>query len=120
MSPTEPPMSIYGTVPADQVSIYGTLPRQYGRMAASEFAPFAYATLRKNQLASRPSLEDYFKQDRRNDKSAPESESDTSSLKEKLSEENMARITRGVTFQNLRYSTLPVQNTLYVRCTVYT
>ena len=118
MSPTEPPMSIYGTVPGDQVSIYGTLPRQFGRMATSEFAPFAYATLRKNQLASRPSLEEYFKQDQRNNESAPESESDTSSLKEKLSDENMARITRGVTFQNLRYSTLPVQYILYVHPTV--
>ena len=114
-------------------SLYGTMPRVYptrhsggtldfgSQFTAARF-PTQYATFRKEKLGARPSLrslglmeedesedkvrvlEDMEAQHSEEEDSTSDSESSVNSLKEKLKDENLTRITRGITFQTLRRS----------------
>ena len=113
-------------------SLYGTMPRVYparnsggtldfgSQFTAARF-PTQYATFRKEKLGARPSLRSLglMEEDEPEDKvrvledmeaqhseedSSSDSESSVNSLKEKLKDENLTRITRGITFQTLRRS----------------
>ena len=112
-------------------SLYGTMPRHRGnggtldiggigsQFTANNF-PTQYATFRKDRLGARPSLRSLGLMEEEEDDKVrvledmegdPEVESSSSddedsvsmtSLKEKLKDENLSKITRGITFQTLR------------------
>ena len=131
-------LSIYGTMPRTlRGDMYGSQfnAHQHGggypAQSAAMFTATQYATLRgKQRLSARPSLrslglmddeeaedkvrvlEDMEHQD--TDDSSSEEDASIASLKEKLKDENLNRITRGITFQTLRTNGKTTTSTLHI------
>ena len=129
MSPTEPPISvygtngtkalrlentgiygrlenagIYGTVRSERSTVYGTLPRNYLNNRISQFSTpaFMYATLSKQQLGARRSLKEAGLQEE--DGGSERSSSSEGEPVGTAAAAEGCKIKRGVTFHTLHSS----------------